>query len=70
MRQTLPTLTRGWPWGLDVVRKTIRSSPALQQLGQRIGANKLYTTEEVEQIRTAVEQREAAKRGAVPAAGV
>jgi hypothetical protein len=65
VRQTLPAGTRGWPQGLDVIRKTIRRSPALQKLGEQVGPVKLYSVEELELIRLAVEQRGANRTAAV-----
>lgn len=66
MRQTLPAGTRGWPWGVDVIRKVIRQTPALHLLGERVGSTKAYTEAELALIRRAVEERDA--RRAAPAA--
>ncbi len=61
--KTLPEMTREWGASLDVVRKLIRRTPALQQLGQTYGAVRLYCEDEGLKIRTALEAR-AKKRAA------
>jgi hypothetical protein len=57
MLMSLPSLCRQLGLPLDQAREVVRRSPALQQLGSRVGAVKGYTPAEAEQIRQAVNNR-------------
>ncbi|VTR94103.1 unnamed protein product [Gemmata massiliana] len=63
--KTLPELVREWGASLDVTRKLIRRTPALQQLGQTFGAVRLYREDEGLKIRTALDARAKKKTASV-----
>ena len=57
MRETLPTLALRLGARLDLLRKIVRTTPALKALGERLGPSRVYGPQDAEVIKKAWEAK-------------